>query len=91
MVDFLKTKKRTGGPRKVIGSNEIEKYILSEECLKQWAHLSIYKRCLKLKQKYNVDVAKETLRRFYKRNNLGYSPARADLYPHNKDLDELEQ
>ena len=36
-------------------------------------------------------MPKESLRRFYKRNGLGYSPARSDLYPHNKDLNELQQ
>ena len=89
MIDFLKTKKVSGRKRKRIGSDELEKILLSEDCLRRWAHLSIYKRCVKIKQLYNVTVAKETLRRFYKRNGLGYSPARSDLYPHNKDLDRL--
>ena len=90
MIDFLKTKKRFGRPKKLIGSEQLQKILLSEECLKNWAHYSIYKRCVKIKQIYNVEVPKETLRRFYKRNGLGYSPARAALYPHNKDLNELE-
>ena len=41
MIDFLKTKKRIGRPVKKIGSDDIEKVLLSEQCLKRWAHLSI--------------------------------------------------
>ena len=91
MVDLLKTRKRLGRPTKVIGSEELQNTLLSEACLTRWAHHSIYKRCVKIKQLYNVDVPKETLRRFYKKNGLGYSPARAALYPHKKDLDVLEE
>ena len=46
---------------------------------------------MKIKKAYGVEVPKETLRRFYKRNGLGYSPAKADLYPHKKNLEELHQ
>ena len=42
-------------------------------------------------QVYDVSVTKDTLRRFYKRNGLGYNSARADLYPHNKDPDVLRR
>jgi len=55
------------------------------------AHLSIVNRCLKIQQLYNVIVPRERLRRFYKRNGLGFSPARSDLYPHNKDLERLQE
>jgi hypothetical protein len=48
-------------------------------------------RCLKIQQLYDVSVPRERLRRFYKRNGLGYSPAKSDLYPHNKDLDRLQE
>jgi len=41
MIDYLKTKKRLGRPRKLIGSTELEKILLSDEILKRWAHLNI--------------------------------------------------
>ena len=86
MVDYLKTKKRLGPTRKIIGSQAIEKTLLSDRCLRSWAHLSIYKRSLKIKQLYDVHVPKETLRKFYKAHGLGYNVAKGDLYPHKKDL-----
>jgi len=91
MVDYLKTKKRPGRTRKVIGSHELEQTLLSDRCLKQWAHLSVYKRCVKIKQLYDVHVPKESLRQFYIRHGLGYKAAKGDLYPHGKDLNELNQ
>ena len=48
-------------------------------------------RCGKIMQVYDVSVTKDTLRRFYKRNGLGYTSARAALYPHNKDPDVLRR
>jgi hypothetical protein len=89
MIEYLKIKKRTGGTRKVIGSPKLEKILLSEKCLKQWAHLSIYKRSLKIKQLYNVHVPKETLRRYYKRHDIRDNVAKGDLYPHKKDEHQL--
>lgn len=85
MVDYLKVKKRKGGPRKIIGDSKIEKILLSEKCLRSWAHLSIYKRSLKIKQLYGVHVPKETLRRYYRRNGIRYNVAKGDLFPHKKD------
>ena len=70
---------------RVIGSPAIEKILLSDSCLRSWAHLSIYKRCHKIKQRYGVNVPKETLRRFYRRNGIRYNVAKGDLYPHKKD------
>ena len=90
MVDYLKTKKRPGPPRKLIGSHDIEKTLLSDRCLRSWAHLSIYKRTIKIKQLYNVHVPKETLRRYYKRNGIRYNVAKGDLYPHKKDEQKLQ-
>ena len=47
MIDFLK--KRPGRPREIIGSEQIEKRLLSSDCLRRWTHLSISKRCAKIK------------------------------------------
>ena len=89
MVDLLKTKKRSGRKRKIIGSEELEKILLTEDCLKNMAHLSLQKRVIKIRQLYDTDVKKSTLLRFYKRNGLRYGTAKAELYPHNKDLNVL--
>ena len=56
MVDYLKTNRRSGPPRKLIGSEDVQAKLLSEDCLKRWAHLSIRKRCVKIKSVYDVDV-----------------------------------
>ena len=61
MIDFLKTKPRFGRPIKIIGSEDLQTKLLSESILKRWAHLSIRKRCLKIKNLYEVDVAVESL------------------------------
>ena len=56
MIDFLKTKQRFGRPIKIIGSEDLQAKLLSESSLKRWAHLSIHKRCLKIKNLYGIDV-----------------------------------
>ena len=84
-------KKKIGRPRIIIGSTEIEKELLSEECLKNWAHLSLKKRAVKIKLKYDFTINKESLRLFYKNNRLAFGSARPDLFPHNKDLRLLEE
>ena len=38
---FIAGAKRTGRPRRVIGSDEIEKYLISSECLHDWMHLTL--------------------------------------------------
>ena len=43
MEELLKTKKRSGRKRKVVGSEELEQILLSKACLKRWAHLSLQK------------------------------------------------
>ena len=91
MIDLLKTKPRMGRHRKIIGSKELEQVLIGEDCLRRWAHLSLVKRCVRIKQLYGFDVAKSTLHQFYHRNGLGYKAAKAALYPHNKDLDELQR
>jgi hypothetical protein len=55
------------------------------------AHLSLHKRCLKIKKLYDVEVSKPRLMRFYRRNGLRYGIAKSELYPHTRDLDELKQ
>ena len=68
----------------VIGSEKIKKYLRSEAMLQRWAHLSLVQRCVKIKRVYNVDVKRESLR-----NGVRNRPVKANLYPHSRDLDEL--
>ena len=68
----------------MIGSPELELTLVSEQCLKDMAHLGIKQRCAKIKEDYGVDVPRETLRKFYKRRRLRFAPAKPELYPHNK-------
>lgn len=70
----------------MIGSDKIEKHLLSESVLQRWAHLSLVKRCIKIKNAFNIDVKRESLRRFYLRNGVKNRPVKANLYPHDKDL-----
>ncbi len=36
-------------------------------------------------------MPRESLRKFYKRNGIRFNVARPELYPHNKDLNLLQQ
>ena len=46
---------------------------------------------MKIQQLYGYRIPSATLRRFYLRNELKYTTAKAELYPHNYDLDALQQ
>ena len=87
---FLPRRKPPGRPRKVIGSPEIERELLSTDCLTKWAHLTILKRCEKIWREYRVRVGRHKLTLFYQRNNIRCKTARAKYYPHGKNLQLLE-
>ena len=86
---FLLSKKSSGRPLKTIGNNEIESYLLSTECLSDWAHLSIPQRCAKLLKDFGVVVKRNTLENFYKRNNVKYRSMKSNLFPHGHNLELL--
>ena len=83
---FALEKKHLGMRRVLIGSETIEKELLSTECLTNWVHMSIIKRCEKIKKIYKVEVKRERLRRFYKRNSISCRSAHTNLYPHGHNL-----
>ena len=58
--------------------------------LRHYAHLTIVERCKRIKERFNVDVARETLRKFYIRNDVKYYRSRPQLYAYGWDLEELE-
>ena len=70
--EFIKGKQHKGRPRKVLGSVLIEKKLLQENILLEWAHLSLKQRCEMIKKRFKVTTSVMTLHRFYKRNQLGY-------------------
>ena len=87
---FIAGAKSSGRPLKRIGSPETERYLLSEACLREWMHLTLPQRSVKIKQLYGVDISKYTLRNFYLRNGVKQTPAYAKLYPNNKNPVRLE-
>jgi hypothetical protein len=75
----------------VIGSKRIEEQLLSSVFLRQYAPLTIVERCQRIKERFNVVVARETLRKFYIRNDVRYYRSRPQLYAFTWDMAELEQ
>ena len=64
--------------------------MLSTASLTNFAHLSLVKRCAKIKKVYKVDVKRERLRRFYKRFGVSFRSAYTHLYPHGHNLALLQ-
>ena len=79
-----------GRPVTVIGSKEIEEYLLSTDCLNNWAHLSILQRCEKIWQDFKVRIKRHKLQLFYKRNNIRWKISYTKFYPHGHDLTLLQ-
>ena len=88
--NFLPIGKSPGRPFKLIGSEAIEWKLLSPLCLRNWAHMSLKKRCAKIARVHNVRVTYEGLRRFYLRNGVRKKPTSTRYYPHGKSLALLE-
>ena len=53
-----------------IGSDDIERRLLSKQVLQRWAHLSMRERAHKVLQTYNVLVSPWKLRSFYRLNDV---------------------
>ena len=64
---------------------------MTKECLKEWSHLSLEKRCARIQQHFDIEVKPDALRRLYLKDKVKIRVNRKDLYPHNKDLNELEE
>ena len=73
---FVNTKravKQCGGrKRRIIGSPELERELLSNKVLQKMAPLSISRRKDFIRQKYGVEATYGRLRRFYLQHNLTY-------------------
>ena len=90
IVRFSLKPKRTGRPVKLIGSQIIEKELLSPKCLNDWAHLSIVQRCQKIQNKYGVLIKRHKLQLFYQRHNIRCKPTHTKYYPHGQNQDLLQ-
>ena len=63
------------GPKRkprTIGSVEVEQLLLSDEYLTRWATLTMRARAQKVYDVFNVRVNYQTLRLFYRRNDIRY-------------------
>jgi len=87
---FLPRRRPPGRPRKVIGSPAVERELLSTDCLTNWAHLTIAKRCAKIWKDFKVRVGRHKLTLFYQRNNIRCKATKAKYYPHGRNLELLE-
>ena len=58
---------------RVIGSPELEKWLLSKDTLQKWAALSMEARARKLYNEHRVYVNPYTLRKFYRRHRVRYT------------------
>lgn len=56
--------------RKPIVSENVEKYLIENDTLQKWSHLNLVKRCEIIRKRWNYNVNRETLRLFYKMNNI---------------------
>ena len=77
--------------RKLIGSENLEEYLKSEECLKKWAHLSIFKRLEVIRKKWKLEVGYQGLRKFYAINKIKWRRAYYAMKGETKDQEKLNK
>jgi hypothetical protein len=88
---FLKQGKTTGPKIKLIGSEAVEKQLLSPQLLSKWTHLTLQQRVELILKKYKVKISAHKLRLFYRRNNMRYRQTAMKPYPHHRSPEQLEQ
>ena len=59
--------------RRVIGSPELEKWLICKSTLERWAALSMDARARKLYNEHGVYVHPSTLRKFYRRHRIRFT------------------
>ena len=47
-------------------------YILNPLILREWAAFSLTKRCTMIKAKFNIEISRITLAKYYKKNRVKY-------------------
>ena len=70
-VDRRRMNFRKAWPAKTKIKDGVAEYLLNPNVLNSWAGYSLAKRVHELKQ-FGVDIRRDTLSRFYKRNNVRY-------------------
>ena len=75
--------------RKLIESVERETYLISEECLRKWAHLSILKRIELIKKKWNIEVSAYKLKQVYCLNKVKWRRSYYTMKADAKGQEEL--
>ena len=69
---------------------QIERELLSEDCLHRWLPLTLEQRCIRIKQLYGTDVKPWRLHYFYKRNGVVWRATSKNFFPKASRLPELE-
>jgi len=65
-------RRRPDRVRKLIGSAELEKQLVSKECLTKHAHLSLPQRAALFEQEYGVQVSADRIKYMYKVHGVKY-------------------
>ena len=69
---------------KVIGSPELEKFLISQDGLNKYAHLTIVQRVVQIKKDYNAVASRWRLRQLYIRNNIKYKRTKTTFMNYDK-------
>ena len=51
-------------------SEQVERALLSEDCLRKWLPLTLKQRCIRIMELYDVSVKPNRLHDFYRRNGV---------------------
>ena len=70
--DLITNRKKYFRNTPPIGSLERESYLVSEDCLKKMAHLSLLQRVETIKRRWNIEASVGKLRRLYKKHKVGW-------------------
>ena len=62
----------SGGQRPLTNSFANDKWLLQEDTLKKWSHLTLLQRVAKIEKLFRVKVSHDTLHRFYKQHKIIY-------------------
>ncbi len=77
--------------RSVIGSEELEKYLVSKECLIMHAHLSLLQRSAWLEQERGLQVSAKRIARMYQAHGVKYKFTKRTLSSARNPPDILEE
>ena len=76
--------KRRGNLPKL--SDHLVTKLMSKRLLKSWSHLTLVQRVAEIERKFKVSISKDTLRNYYKANDVSYRTIGFSWYHRNRDL-----